>query len=247
MYCIKCGKKLGEESNFCGSCGQKVQRLINDEEVVVKDTPVVEVEKVPVEKVEEVKVANVQEEVTNNVQFAQPVNIPNNKVASNKKINAIIGVGIGAVIVALLAIVLLVVVNMNKSGYKDYNDLVEDYFEAFEDNEPKLLKSMLHENMLKEVGTEEEIDAKLQYLVSSIRSEYNNKLSIAHRVSEEELDMYDIEYYKRDLVEEYGFDKKEIEDVKELDVEFIVNGDEESEYFTVAKINGRWYLISDLM
>lgn len=260
MYCIRCGKELASKSKFCGNCGQAVQKLdVNNDEPIVDKTqevsddinPTVKVESTSLVedvKAEEVKsdtvsnVRNTDTQVIGDFQYSQGTDIVDNKKNKNK----IIGVAIGVAVVAVLAIV-LVVMNINKSGYRDYNDLVNDYFEAFEDNKPKLLKNIIHENMLSEIGNEEQIDSALNYMVDSIRAMYDNKLKIVYKISEAEfLKRDELEDYIEELVYEYGFSRDEIEQVKELNIDFLVNGKEEKVYLTVGKINGRWYSLIEL-
>ena len=52
MYCIKCGKEISDNVNFCPSCGAKVEVVLKAEEVVVE---------------------SVEEEVVETVVASQPV------------------------------------------------------------------------------------------------------------------------------------------------------------------------------
>ncbi len=218
MYCSQCGKELLNGSKFCGNCGAAVNMNASEQELKVKD------------------VVNVQ-----------PTN-----TSSKKKNKTVLGVVI-AIAIALVLVVGLVVSNMNKHGFNNYKDLVDAYFEAIEDNKPKLLKRTMNEEMLealmdyadlKYIDLEKQLDLYFSYVVSEARSMYDDNLKIVHKISDvETLDDYDREYYVEDLIDECGFKESEIGPIKEIDVDLLINGEKDSEYLTVAKIKGKWYLI----
>lgn len=217
MYCSQCGKQLEDGSNFCGNCGASTKIEIGKQETKVNEEKSVQV----------------------------------SNTTNNKKNKTVIGIVIG--VVAIVLVVILSFSNMNKSGYKDYEDLVDGYFEAIEDNKPNLLRRAMNEQMLEAMmgyidseymDSEKQLDLYFSYVVKEIRSEYDNNLKIIYKISEvETLDEYDREYYVEDLIDECGFKESEIGDIKEIDVDLLINGEEDSEYLTVAKLKGRWYLI----
>ena len=108
----------------------------------------------------------------------------------------------------------------------------------------EMLEALMDYADLKYIDLEKQLDLYFSYVVSEARSMYDDNLKIVHKISDvETLDDYDREYYVEDLIDECGFKESEIGPIKEIDVDLLINGEKDSEYLTVAKIKGKWYLI----
>lgn len=213
MFCPNCGAQLADEAKFCTSCGASVNKI--PEPVMPDNAPPVPPYAPPY--------------VTPPEPFAP--------VAKPKKKPSLTMILIAAA-AAVTLIVVLVLCLSGKDGYKDYNDLIDDYFDAAADGDVNDVIELIHPSLI---------------------STFESKGYSDYEALDELDEWYSDGYYGRDvanwgLSDTYYPDSDEIAYLGDLlkvhiDNAFVAeveamfaDGDYDYYDFILICVDGRWYI-----
>ncbi len=245
MFCTNCGKEIENSSIFCTHCGAKQSVEAPSKENISKIEPIAPVPEI---------VENAQGDVTQRTDLPQPatpnvgglattpigpspvvppINEPKPAPSVNpespasgssngkKKLPPIIMAGI-----ALVAIVLLILLLGGKGGYKEYKDLIQDYYTAiYKEDFNALLKCYDKDDQKDMKEDKKDIKEELEELKEIYDDKYDKGWQKKIKVkSRDKMDTDDgVTYYRVNI---------------EID-------DSSIEYIMVKKYKDRFYIDSD--
>lgn len=223
-FCKFCGTQLPEDGAFCPNCGKK------------KGEPVT-----PQPNTQNMQPNNYQTNDYPNQQFIS--NMPYQAVPAQQKKNKLPFVIAGVAVIVILFFLL----KGGTIGGGNYETPIKYFCEAMsEASISKLYKAlppafeeyvsaafglfgMDDEDLLDELGLLSGAGMSVKYDI----------------ISKEPLSAEELEEYSEDLSSSYMKEMK-VKDGYMLYIRFIVNGEEETDYIPVGKIDGRWCIIEDI-
>lgn len=213
MFCPNCGNQLPDNAKFCVNCGTSVNIITESAEP--DSSPYVP-------------------------PYEEPYEAPYEPAVPEYKPKKKLPLAI-ILIAAAALIAVLVFCFFGKSGYKDYNDLIDDYFKASSNADLKGVLELFHPKAIDVVATALGYDDYLQtldYLDEWYSDGYYGRKAVSWTVeSVEPADIDDIILFEGIL----GIDVERVLDV-EVDVVF-AGGDDECYDFDLISVDGRWYMI----
>lgn len=243
MFCTSCGKEIDNDSNFCTYCGAKQIEEKPAAADVSKDVPIEPVREAD-ESVSNDSYTDLPHPVTPNgggmvttstdpnpvtppvyePKPAPSVNpeIPDSGNNTRKKKSSFLLVGAIAVVAILLALLLF----GGKGGYKDYRQLVKDYYTAIYKKDFNAL--------LKCYDKEDQKDMKED------KEDYKDELK---EIKDEYDDLYDRGWYKKVKIKSRS-KIDEDDDVSYYRV-YVEVDDSGTDSITVKKYKNRFYIDSD--
>ncbi len=154
MFCEKCGQEIANESKFCSSCGAANVNATQQEEVLGKQNTELQTQEAPIQ---EEPVATEASVITENAPPVYQAPFQEQKETVQDKINKIgktkvLAIG-GAVLVALVVIITVVITSISSASYKGkleeaYTEIqaAAEYAEDYASLESKVWRNSINEN-----------------------------------------------------------------------------------------------------
>ena len=246
-FCTSCGAQLDDNATFCTSCGaqlgngapsaapQATQPSANNAGAAFQNAAA--------------QAGDAVKDGFNKAKESLSMeNIKNLKTNPNKTTLVVLG---GIVIVAIIIIIVL----FNLIFAHPYKGALNDYFKAIEKNDPELLKKCmpeyqveyLEDNRGKDFDIDEYCEDRLDNIVDMLEEDYGEDIDISYDIKKEKkLSDKKLDDIKDDIKEDYDA-KVKVTAGYEVKLKLKIKGDDdddtETSTFTVAKIDGDWYIV----
>lgn len=235
--CSNCGSEMPETSAFCTQCGASN---------ATEAAPETKAAAPAAEILEKGKAAAA--DLANRVKSIDVNEVAKKAKANPKKL-------IVPAVAAVAVIVLLIVLLGGGAAYtKAIDTMIDVVFEGKIDKFKDLAPAAYWEYVEDEYDLDmdditETLEEGLEYVMENLEDQYGEKIKVSYEVKKEkELSEKKLEKIAEALEDTYDIDAKSVTAVYELKVEMAISGedddDEDDAEMTVAKIGGKWYLIS---